>query len=167
MAEANPLDQPVAELVEGKDDAFTEEEKEEVKAIQDLLETNHPLVTGLRDRMKVARAKAKEAKQKGIAKKIKRKEEDLDLVFELIERVYRMRMTFQKVLHSLSTEVPPGLVLNMRKIEKATCLDDLENLFGPTEVDIDELVKSGGKMADLIKKFPQISLEDDESESAK
>ena len=155
MGEADPVDQPSVEPEEVEDEVFVEE----IKAIRDLLEKNHPLVSGLEDRVQERKVKAKENVQH-----IERKEEDIELAIELADRVFQMRMTFQNFLQLFTTEYPPGMVLDMKKIKAATCLDDLETLFGPTETDIDELVNSGGRMKDLVEKFPRISLKDDRPE---
>ena len=78
MGEADPVDQPLVEPVEGEEEVFVEE----IKAIRDLLEKNHPVVSGLEDRVQERKAKAKENVQH-----IERTEGDVELAIELADRV--------------------------------------------------------------------------------
>ena len=155
MGEVDPFDQPLGEPVEG--DYNVEEEK---KALKCLLERSNPLVNGLSDRLKAVKTKAKNTEKN-------RDDEEVELAIEMLHNVFCMRMTFHNLLQTVGTVFPLQLVVDMKKLEAATCLDDLENVFGPTEIDIDELAKSGGRLTDLLEKFPQISLKDDRQKLVK
>ena len=149
MDEVYPFDEPLPEPVEGDDEyGYGEEEK---KALKDLLETNSPLVKGLEDRLKAFKTKTK------LSQKV-RDDEEVDLAIELYDRVLRMRMTTQNLTQSVVTVFPLQVVFDAKRVAVATCVDDLDNLFGPSEFDIDDLVDSGGRIADLVEKFPPISL---------
>ena len=151
------MDQPLGEPVDGDSYSisFGEEDKNAIKA---LLEIIGPRVNGFHVRVQAEKTKARtEDPQK------ERDEEDIDLAFELAENVVRMRMTVENLLQYVGTEIPLQLVLDMKKVGAATCLDELETMFGPTEADIEELVNSGGDLADLLEKFPQISLKDEKT----
>ena len=154
MDQVDPFDQPLGEPVEGVFNVFDEEEDK--KALKLLLERNKPLVNEFADRIKAAKTKAKSTEKD-------RDEEEVDLAIEMLDHVFCMRMTFHNLLQNVGTVFPLQLVADMKKLDAATCLDDLENVFGPTEIDIDELVKSGGRLADLLEKFPMISLKDDKT----
>ena len=153
MEEVDLFDEPLG------DDYNVFEEKEE-KAIEALIEINDPLVKGFTDRLKAEKSREKDPK-------IERDEKEVDLAMELTNQVFHMRMTFQNLIQSVSTVFPLQLVHDMKKVETATCLDDLEHVFGPTGGDIDDVLAHGGDMATLLEIFPQISLEaeDDRSNS--
>ena len=157
MDEVGLFDKPLREIKERGYNEFGEEDEMVLKA---LIEINRSLVKGFTDRLKAEKNKDKDPK-------IDREEEEVDLVIELADKVFRMRMTHQNLIQSVSTVFPLQLVLDLKKVEAATCLDDLENVFGPTEGDIDDVLANGGDMATLLEIFPQISLEaeDDRSNS--
>ena len=157
MEEVDVFDEPLGDDKEVNYFVFEEEEE---KALKALIEINGPLVEGFTDRLKAEECRVKDPK-------IERDEKEVDLAMELASQVFHMRMTFQNLIQSASTVFPLQLVHDIKKVETATCLDDLENVFGPTEGDIDDLLANGGDMADLLERFPQISLKvkDDRSNS--
>ena len=151
MEEVDLFDEPLG-------DDYNVFEEEEEKALEALIEINDPLVKGFTDRLKAEKSREKDPK-------IERDEKEVDLAMELTNQVFHMRMTFQNLIQSVSTVFPLQLVHDMKKVETATCLDDLENVFGPTGGDIDDVLAHGGDMATLLEIFPQISLEGEDDRS--
>ena len=158
MDEVDRYDDPVDGSNEGDFVVFGEDEE---NTLQALIEFNGLLVKDLKDFADQFKAEKAEDKDP----KIDRKDEDADMAIELVDKVLRLRMTFQNLIQSVYTVFPHQLVLDLKKVEAATCLDNLENILGPIEGDIEDLVASGGDMAELLARFPQISVKDDRPKS--